>query len=479
MNFIHPQFSLALPEMILLGMISIILIADLFISDKGRVVTYLMTQATLVLAAIATAAVMGADVALSFNGHFIIDPLASLTKLFIYLVSMVAFAYSRSYLIERDMYRGEYFVLGLTAVLGMMVLASAHSLLTLYLGLELLSLSLYAMVGLRRDSSQAAEAAMKYFVLGAMASAMLLYGMSMIYGATGTLNLWEIRDAVAEGSGHSLVLIFGLVFLMVGVAFKLGAAPFHMWVPDVYHGAPTSVTLFLSSAPKLAAFVLMIRLLVDALPALASAWSDMLVIIAVLSIVLGNVIAIAQLNIKRMLAYSGISHIGFLLLGVLSATPEGYAAAFYYAIVYAIMSLGGFAMVLVMSRQGFEADELSDYAGLNERSPIIALMMLFIMFSMAGVPPLLGFWAKLAVIQAIVAVEYYQLAVLAVLFSVVGAFYYLRVIRIIYFDKPTERRELKPANDLKVIFIANAMLVLLLGLFPESLMNLCQSAFIY
>ncbi|MCW8982917.1 MAG: NADH-quinone oxidoreductase subunit NuoN, partial [Gammaproteobacteria bacterium] len=434
MNFEMPQFLLALPELFLLGMICTILILDLFFSDEQRSATYLLAQATIAVTAVLTLNLWGDGRDVTFSGLFVLDPMATLLKLGVYAAVFTTFLYSRRYLLERDMYRGEFYVLGLSAMLGMMVMISANSFLSIYLGLELLSLSLYAMVAMQRDSVTASEAAMKYFILGAMASAMLLYGMSMIYGATGSLNLTEINQILSSGDRDSLVLIFGLVFMLVGVAFKLGAVPFHMWVPDVYHGAPTAVTQFISTAPKLAAFAMLMRILVDGLPSLQSQWHDILTILAVLSIIIGNVVAIAQTNIKRMLAYSGISHIGFLLMGVLAATPEGYSSAMFYAMVYVLMGLGGFGMVILMSRAGFEADELNDFKGLNKRSPWYALMVMFLMFSMAGVPPLLGFWAKLAVIQSVIAVELYSIAIIAVVFSVVGAYYYLRVIKLVYFD---------------------------------------------
>jgi NADH-quinone oxidoreductase subunit N len=317
---------------------------------------------------------------------------------------------------------------------------------------------------------------MKYFVLGAMASAMLLYGMSMLYGVTGTLDLAEMSRAVMTGDYDQMLLVFGLVFLLVGVAFKLGAVPFHMWVPDVYHGAPTAVTLFISTAPKLAAFAMLMRLMVDGLSSLQPQWHDILVLLSVLSIGVGNVVAIAQANIKRMLAYSGISHAGFLLLGVLSGSPEGYAAGMFYAIVYAIMGLGGFGMVILMSRAGFEADRLDDYKGLNQRSPWFALMMLFIMFSMAGVPPFIGFWAKLAVLQAVVAADLMWLAAVAVIFSVIGAFYYLRVIKLMYFDAAEDQSSLKPGANLAAVLSANAIAILVLGALPDNLMAICRQA---
>ncbi len=475
MNFEIPNFMPALPEIFVLGMACFILILDLFLSERSRVVTYLLTQATLVGAFILSFSLNSGVTELTFSDSFVLDPMASVLKMAVYAAAFTVFLYSRGYLRERGMFRGEFFVLGLFGVLGMMVMISAHSLLTIYMGLELLSLSMYAMVAMQRDSSVAAEAAMKYFILGAMASAMLLYGMSMIYGVTGTLDLAEVSTAV-EGKGSQLILIFGLVFMMVGVAFKLGAVPFHMWVPDVYHGAPTAVTLYISTAPKLAAFAMLMRLLVDGLGALQPQWHDILVLLAVSSLVIGNVVAIAQTNIKRMLAYSGISHIGFLLLGVLSGSQEGYAAGMFYAIVYVIMGLGGFGMVILMSRAGFEADQLDDYKGLNQRSPWFALMMMFLMFSMAGVPPFIGFWAKLSVLQAVVDADMIWLAAVAVLFSVIGAFYYIRIIKLMYFDKPLEQSTFQPSLDVAAIFSANAIAVLLIGLFPSGLMAVCKQA---
>jgi NADH-quinone oxidoreductase subunit N len=477
MNFEMPQFMLALPELFLLGMICAILILDLFFSKEQRIITYLLTQATVVVTSVLTLDGWGAGRELTFSGLFVIDPMAIVLKMAVYGAVFTTFFYSRRYLLERDMYRGEFYILGLSAMLGMMVMISANSFLSIYLGLELLSLSLYAMVAMQRDSVAASEAAMKYFILGAMASAMLLYGMSMIYGATATLDLSEMNRILSTGEHDSLVLIFGLVFMLVGVAFKLGAVPFHMWVPDVYHGAPTAVTQFISTAPKLAAFAMLMRILVDGLPSLQPQWHDIITILAVLSIIIGNVVAIAQTNIKRMLAYSGISHIGFLLMGVLAASAAGYTASMFYAIVYVLMGLGGFGMVILLSRAGFEAEELNDFKGLNKRSPWYALMVMFLMFSMAGVPPFLGFWAKLAVIQAVVSVELYTIAVIAVVFSVVGAFYYLRVIKLVYFDQPDEVSPLAPDMDLRLVFSANALLVLFLGLYPNALMEICRSAF--
>ncbi|SCZ49425.1 NADH-quinone oxidoreductase subunit NuoN [Thiohalomonas denitrificans] len=476
MNFETPDFLPVVPELFVLGMACLILVVDLFLSDRSRVVTYLMSQATLAGALVLTLGLSSPIAQVTMNGTFVLDPMATLLKSMVYIASFVVFLYAKDYLRVRGLFKGEFFLLGLFAVLGMMVLISAHSLLTVYLGLELMSLSLYAMVALHRNSVTASEAAMKYFILGAMASAMLLYGMSMLYGATGTLDLGELGARVQGAGPSSLVLVFGLVFLIVGIAFKLGAVPFHMWVPDVYHGAPTAVTLFVSSAPKLAAFAMLMRLLVDGLPGLQTQWQDMLILLAVLSVALGNVLAIAQGNIKRLLAYSGISHIGFLLMGVLAGTPGGYAAGMYYAIAYVIMTLGGFGMVVLMSRAGFEADRLEDYKGLNERSPWFALMMLILMFSMAGVPPFLGFWAKLAVLEALVSIDLIWVAVVAVVFSVVGAFYYLRVVKYMYFDKAEDEHPLEAGSDLRLLLSANGLAVLGLGIFPGSLLALCVSA---
>ncbi len=477
MNFEMPNFALAMPEMFVLGMACLILLVDLFLNERSRVVTYLLSQATLVGAFILTLSLYTPVRELTFSGTFVLDPMASVLKMAVYAVVFVMFLYTRSYLQARQMFTGEFYTLALFGVLGMMVMISAHSFLTLYLGLELLSLSMYAMVALQRDNRVASEAAMKYFLLGAMASAMLLYGMSMLYGVTGSLDLGEISRAIDEGEIERMLLVFGLVFMLVGVAFKLGAVPFHMWVPDVYHGAPTAVTQFISTAPKIAAFALLIRLLVDGLGGLQSEWHDILVLLAILSISVGNIIAIAQTNIKRMLAYSGIAHAGFLILGVLSGTAEGYAAGMFYVIVYAVMGLAGFGMVLLMSRAGFEADSLEDYKGLNQRNPWFALMVLFIMFSMAGVPPFIGFWAKLAVLQAVVASGLIWLAVLAVIFSVIGAFYYLRVIKLMYFDAPADEARIEPGRELAAVFSGNALVILAMGLFPGALMAICIQAF--
>ncbi|MEO8165027.1 MAG: NADH-quinone oxidoreductase subunit NuoN, partial [Betaproteobacteria bacterium] len=406
------------------------------------------------------------------------DPLSDVLKLFLYLTVAVVLVYARDYLTERGLYKGEFFVLALFALLGMMVMVSASHFLTLYLGLELLSLSLYAMVALQRDSSIATEAAMKYFVLGALASGMLLYGMSMIYGATGSLDVTEVAQRIAEGDAVLTILIFGLVFVVAGIGFKLGAVPFHMWVPDVYQGAPTAVTLLIGTAPKLAAFAFIMRLLVQALgaPQLLLEWQQMLVLLAVASLAIGNITAIAQTNLKRMLAYSAISHMGFLLLGILSATIEGFGAAMFYSIVYVLMGVGTFGMILLLSREGFEAENLEDFKGLNQRNPWYAFVMLLLMFSMTGIPPTVGFWAKLFVLQAALAAGYAWLAVAAVLFSLVGAFYYLRVVKLMYFDAPVDTHAIRPYAEVRALMSVNGLAVIGLGLMPGVLLAICQRA---
>ncbi|GAB3243462.1 NADH-quinone oxidoreductase subunit N [Chitinimonas naiadis] len=469
----------ALPEIWLLCATSAILLIDLFLKDEQRDITYAMSLVALVGAAVFTIEGFAWAPRAAFSGMFVADAMSDVLKVGMYVAVGLMLAYSRTYAADRQIYKGELFTLSLFALLGMMVMASATNLLTLYVGLELLSLSLYALVALPRDSAVATEAAMKYFVLGALASGMLLYGMSMIYGATGSLDIHMIAQKVASGAANPTLLVFGLVFIVTGIGFKLGNVPFHMWVPDVYQGAPTSVTLLIGSAPKLAAFAFVMRLLVQALPSLLVQWQGMLIVLAVLSIGVGNVVAIAQTNLKRMLAYSTISHMGFLLLGILAGTLQGYSAAMFYAIVYAIMSVAGFGIVLLLSRQGFEAERLSDLKGLAQRSPWFAWMMLFIMFSMAGIPVFAGFFAKLAVIQSIVAVTSQSLiwlAVVAVLFSLVGAFYYLRVVKLMFMDEPLDASPIAVKLDMRILLSANCLVILGLGLAPQSLLNLCYES---
>jgi NADH-quinone oxidoreductase subunit N len=471
------DFTPLATEIFVLTMACSILVVEAFVGQQFRQLSYVLSQLTLLGAALISWNMLDAETVVVLGGTFVHDPMAALLKTSIFLVTFGAFIYARGYLTSKGSLRGEYYVLGLFAVLGMMVMISAHSLLTIYLGLELLSLSLYAMVAFDRNSSPASEAAMKYFVLGALASGMLLYGMSMLYGATGSLDIAEIAASISATGESSMILIFALCFIVVGLAFKFGAVPFHMWVPDVYHGAPTAVTLFIGSAPKIAAFAMAMRLLVESMGDLSLDWQGMLVILAVLSLALGNVVAIAQTNLKRMLAYSTISHVGFLVLGILAGTAEGYSASMFYAITYALMAIGGFGMIILLSRKGYEADRLDDFKGLNERSPWFAFMMLILMFSMAGVPPTVGFYAKLSVLQAVIHVDMLWLALVAVFFSVIGAFYYIRMVKLMYFDKPESDEALVINTDLQVAMSVNGLAVLLLGLFPGGLLALCLNVF--
>jgi NADH-quinone oxidoreductase subunit N len=478
MNFETPDFLLAAPEIFLLAMTSLILIADLFIPERNRVWTYTLTQATLIGTAAIILGAGGEDVAYTFNSMYVGDPMADVLKIAVCLCVAVTLAYSRSYAKARGIYRGEFFVLSLFSTLGMMIMISANHFLVLYLGLELMSLSLYALVALPRDSAISTEAAMKYFVLGALASGMLLYGISMIYGATGALEITEVAQRIADGEAVPTILLFGLVFVVAGIGFKLGAVPFHMWVPDVYHGAPTAVTLLIGTAPKLASFAFIMRILVQALgiQQLLGEWQQMLILLAVASLALGNITAIAQTNLKRMLAYSSISHMGFLLLGILSGSVEGFGASMFYSIVYALMGLGTFGMILLLSREGFEAENIEDFKGLNQRNPWYAFIMLLLMFSMAGIPPTVGFWAKLFVLQAALSAGYAWLAVAAVLFSLVGAFYYLRVVKVMYFDAPLDTHPIAPHGDVRALMSVNGLAVIALGLTPGALLAICQHA---
>jgi NADH-quinone oxidoreductase subunit N len=412
----------------------------------------------------------------ALGGLFELDRMAQALKVVTLLTVSVVFVYSTDYLRRRAILKGEYYVLGLFAALGAMVLISAGSLITLYLGLELMSLCLYAMVAFDRESGVAAESAIKYFVLGSMASGTLLYGMSIVYGVTGSLELAAIADAVRAGLGDNVGLIFGIAFLIVGIGFKLGAVPFHMWIPDVYEGSPTCVTVFIGTASKLAAFALAMRLLPEALADSQPDWSQMLVVLSVLSIGIGNVVALSQTNLKRMLAYSTISHVGYILLGILAGTAQGYQAAMFYMVSYVVVAAGAFGMILLLARQGFEADRLVDFKGLNARSPWFAGMMAILMFSLAGLPPFVGFWAKLGVVQAVLAIGYTWLAVVAVLFSVVGAYYYLRLVKLMYFDEPVNTTAIGGSVLMRTVLSANALLVFALGVAPAALITVCQQA---
>jgi NADH-quinone oxidoreductase subunit N len=471
------NFALALPEMLLAGAACVILVTDLFLADSQRHVSYWLTQLVLLAAAVLTwAGFSDGAPQHALGGMFVADQLASVLKVFSYVAVSLMLFYSRSYLAARGLFRGETFVLALTSLLGMLVMISANSFISLYLGLELMSLSLYAMVALERDSERAIEAAMKYFVLGALASGLLLYGMSMIYGATGTLNIGGAADAMVNGQPNRTILVFGLVFVVSAIAFKLGAVPYHMWVPDVYDGAPTAVTLFIGTAPEFAAFAFAMRMLVGALSALAFDWQGMLLVLSLLSMILGNVVAIAQTSIKRMLAYSTIANMGFMLMGFLTANSDGYSAAMFYMVAYVLTTLVGFGIVLLLSRAGFEADQLDDLKGLNQRSPWYAFMMLLAMFSLAGVPPTIGFYAKFSVIWAAVDIGLVWLAVIAVMTSLIGAFYYLRVVKLMYFDDPVDKRPIEARADTRLLLSVNGLALLLLGVFPQKLMGLCALA---
>ncbi|MDP1651377.1 MAG: NADH-quinone oxidoreductase subunit NuoN [Rhodocyclaceae bacterium] len=483
-NFIPPDLYPAAPEIFLLAMACVILLVDAFLGRTKRWIANALTLLTLVGCALITYQTMDGQVVLTFSNMFVDDLLADFLKLLLYLTVIVVVIYSRDYLVARQLDKGEYYLLVLFATLGMMVMISAAHILTIYLGLELLSLSLYALVAIDRDSPRATEAAMKYFVLGALASGLLLYGMSMVYGATGTLEIGGVAQALHLGVANKTVLVFGLVFIVSGIAFKLGAVPFHMWIPDVYHGAPTPITLLIASAPKLAAFAMAMRMLVYGLFELAEHWQSMLMLLAVLSIALGNLAAIAQTNIKRMLAYSTISHMGFLMLGLMSGVVgqdrhfalNAYSSTMYYAVAYVIMSLGAFGMVLLMSRAGYEAENLEDFKGLNQRSPWFAAVMMAIMFSMAGVPFFVGFFAKFSVLLAAVDAGYIAVAVFAVMFSLIGAFYYLRVVKFMYFDAPTDAAPIVASLDMRFLLSLNGLAVALFGIFPDSLISLCTYA---
>ncbi|HLO62677.1 MAG TPA: NADH-quinone oxidoreductase subunit NuoN [Azonexus sp.] len=484
-NFVVPNLLPAAPEIFLTTMALAILMIDLLVKDSRRTVTFVLTQLTLIGCAAIQFATSTGEITYTFSNMFVDDLMSDLLKLFLYMTVVIVMFYSRAYIIDREtMNKGEYYVLALFATLGMMVMISANHFLTIYIGLELLSLSLYAMVAMNRDSVVSTEAAMKYFVLGALASGLLLYGMSMIYGATGTLEITGLAERLYGGGVNKTVMVFGLVFLVAGLAFKLGVVPFHMWIPDVYHGAPTSVTLFIGSAPKLAAFAIVMRLLVNGLITMAQDWQAMLVILSVLSMAIGNLAAIAQTNLKRMLAYSTISHMGFMLLGIVTGVVGGdaryalnaYSSSMFYVIAYVLTTAGTFGMILLMSRAGFEADELEDLKGLNKRSPWFAGIMLMMMFSLAGIPFFIGFFAKFSVLQAVIAAGYTWLALVAVAFSLIGAFYYLRVVKLMYFDAPIDETPLAAGMDMRILISANGLAVAFLGIFPQVIMSLCAYA---
>jgi NADH-quinone oxidoreductase subunit N len=468
------QYIVAAPEMTLLGLICIVLVADLFVEQERRMLTFWMALASLGITLwvlLATAPTGRMEV---FSGSYVSDGLSQVLKISVTGFVAVAFMYARDYLRANDLHKGEFYTLGLFGLLGMMIMISANSLLTMYLGLETLALSQYALVAFDRNNETSAESAMKYFVLGAIASGALLYGISWVYGVTGSIQFNEIAAAlIGDPAMNSLPLWFGIAFIIVGIAFKFGAVPFHMWLPDVYHGARSPVTLYVASAPKIAAFALTIRILVDALGDLHDVWSGMIMVVAVLSLLLGNIVAIAQTNIKRMLAYSTIAHVGFILLAIYTGTEEGYAAGMFYTLTYVVAAAGAFGMVILLSRRGFEAESLRDFKGLNARSPWFALMMMFLMMSMAGIPPFIGFFGKLNAISAVLGSGYTGLAVLMMLASVPGLYYYLKVVWYMYFEEPEDLSVLQANTDTRVVMSLNGVAVLALGIVPGWLWALC------
>ena len=475
-TFEVPNLLLALPEIWVLAMACVVLVVDLFLPGEDHRHACWLSQATLIGAIVIVVQTQWGIDATTFSGTYVADSFAAILKVGVLLLTVLTFAYSRDYLRDRGMLRGEFYLLTLFSALGMMVTISANNLLVLYLGVELMSLSLYALVAMRPDSPRASEAAMKYFVLGALASGMLLYGMSMIYGATGSLELGAIA-AAAGGTDSGLLLTFGLIFALVGVAFKFGAVPFHMWVPDVYQGAPTVVTLFIATASKLAAVGLFVRLIGEGLAPLHGEWQDMVVLLAVGSLLVGNTVALVQTNIKRMLAYSTFNHIGFIFLGFLAGTPESYGAATFYAVTYALTVAAAFGVVMLLSHKGYEAEELSDFKGLNEKSPLFALVMLLLMISLTGIPGTVGFYAKWMVLKSVVEAGLVWLAVVAVIGAVVGAFYYLRIVRLCFFEPPESEAQPTGSGGFRTLLAANGLLVLLLGIFPGSLVAVCMAAF--
>jgi NADH-quinone oxidoreductase subunit N len=478
------------PELALLAFACVIALADLFVKDPRRSLTFWLTQAALaVVAGLHLWALQTGRSEFGMQGMMVSDPLGHLLAFFSVLAVMVTLAYARPYVGPRDMLKGEFFTLSMFMLLGVCVMVSANNFLVMYLGLEIMSLSLYALVALRRDHAQSTEAAMKYFVLGALASGFLLYGLSMMYGATGSLDIQRVFEVIGKGQANQSVLVFGVVFIVSGLAFKFGAAPFHMWVPDVYHGAPTAVTLLIAGAPKLAAFGMAMRLLVEGMLGLATDWQQMLMVLAVVSLLIGNIAAIAQTNLKRMLAYSAIAQIGFMLLALAAGVVSGntlsagnaYSSALFYMVVYVLTTLGSFGLILLLARQGFECEEIADLAGLNQRSPWMAAVMAVFMFSLTGIPPTAGFYAKLAVLQALVTtneVVYLYLAIFAVLLSLIGAYYYLRVVKVMYFDEPAHHAPSPMSEDrgVRALLAANGAAVLLFGLFPGALMAWCTTA---
>lgn len=472
------SFIPAAPEIFLLTMVCIIMLIDLWLKPAHRGVTYGLSQATLIVLAIITWQVHPAERIIAFDNEFVLDNLATLLKLFMYLMVFGVFLYGRCYVKTRDMMRGEFHLLVLLSLLGAMVMVSAASMVSLYLGLELMALPTYAMVAMHRSSKTGPESAMKYFVMGAIASGMLLYGMSLFYGVCGSLELAQMSHYLVHNSGHAPVLYLGLVFFIVGIAFKFGLVPFHMWIPDVYQGAPTVVTALLGTMPKLAAFGLLFRLVLEPLPHLQWEWQQVFYVLAVLSLILGNLLAVVQTNIKRMLAYSTIAQMGFMFLGIAMGDQQGVSAALFYGVTYAVTALGAFGVLMLLSRQGFEAEQLEDLAGLNQRHRWVAIMMMLLMFSMAGIPPLVGFSAKFMILEGLIQHQQYYLAIMALLFSVIGAYYYIRVIRVMYFDAPKTTTEVEMGMMRLGAISINGLAVLVLGILPSALLAYCQLAIV-
>jgi len=468
------DLAAAAPEIFLTLAICAVLLVDVFLRDDQRNVTYVLAMLALIGTAAVTLKFSVDHSVVAFSGSYVTDPASGVLKLFAYIIVGIVFLYSRENLEQNGLLKGEFFLLGLFGLLGIMIMISAHSLLTLYLGLEVLALAQYTLVAFNRDSAVSAESAMKYFVLGAIASGTLLYGISLLYGITGTLELDALAQHFGKPGGIGVPALLALAFIVAGIAFKFGAVPFHMWLPDVYQGAPAPVTLYIGSAPKIAAFALVWRVLVEGLGPLHHAgWQDMLIALSVLSLAVGNLLAIAQSNLKRMLAYSTISHVGFILMGFIAGTPQGIQAAMFYTFAYVLMAAAAFGMIILLSRAGFEAERLEDFKGLNARSPWFAFVTLMIMFSMAGVPPFIGFYAKLVVINAVLKSGLVWLAAVGMLFAVIGAFYYIRIVWYMYFAEPEDRTPVGAAVDMRIALSANALGLLALGLLPGPLLDLC------
>jgi NADH-quinone oxidoreductase subunit N len=467
------DFIPAAAEIFLMSAICVVLLIDVFLPEKLRQVTFWLALLAIAGTAACSSYFAVSESVTAFSGSFVADPAGTVLKMFAYLLVALVFLYSRKYLVRAGLFKGEFFILGLFGLLGVMVMISANSLLTLYLGLEILSLSLYALVAFDRESATATEAAMKYFVLGAIASGTLLYGISILYGVAGTVQLDELAAHFSAPDALNVPALLGLAFIIVGVAFKFGAVPFHMWLPDVYQGAPAPVTLFIGSVPKIAAFALTWRVLAEGLGGLHGSWQDVVAVLSILSLAIGNVVAIAQTNLKRMLAYSTISHVGFILMGFVAGTKIGLAAAMFYTVTYALSAAAAFGMIILLSRKGFEAEKLEDFKGLNARSPWFALMMLMVMFSMAGVPPFVGFYAKLVILSSAIDAGMLWLAIAGVSFAVIGAFYYLRVVWYMYFTEPDADGPLQADFDFRLVISVNVLALLALGLFPGGLLDIC------